>query len=286
MINLINLSICSIRVKIQLDSSKKFAPIIRERYQNFLIPSDPPVKAERRRAGEKPVDISLFLKTFSSRFGGFFNNQPVVSSNANGWSIKDSGFHCKISNKNNHLAGSAACREDIYTFDSLLRVLWTQLLLLKNGFLVHASGIRNGSTAYLFPGVSGSGKSTLAKKALRTDVLSDELVGVQVKNRQVLVMGTPFWGEFQQGGWPVSQPLRGIYFLRQSRALNMDKMLPQDALKNLLRLVLFFSNDPGNIKKLLGLAKQCILNTTSYNIFLSKDSSLKDIMVMIDKGKR
>lgn len=287
MMHLINLSICNINVQTRLDSSKKFYPIIQDRYRNFLIPSDPSAKAERRWAGKKSVDVSLKLKTSSVRpNNGFSNNQPVVLPDKNGWLIKDSGFHCKLSNKNGLLVGSGTLQEDIYTFDSLLRVLWTQVLLMKHGFLVHACGIRNGSEGYLFPGSSGRGKTTLARKAPRSNVFSDELVGIVVTNKRCLIMGTPFWGEFQQGGTPIIQSLKGTYFLEQSKYIKITEMSPQVAMRNLLKCVLFFSHAPTGIKKLLGLVKQCVSHIPNYKIHLSKKSHYNDIIKTIVKYKR
>lgn len=272
--NSIHLNICNIKSKIELSSNNFFSRIIRKRYQPFLVPLN-----------DESVNISLSLKTVSNQFNNTLDNETLVWRFNDGWGIKGSGFDCKIFRQNGGFVGSGLSRSSIYTFDSLLRVLWTQLLLLRNGFLVHACGVCNGSESYLFPGKSGTGKTTLARKSPLTNVLSDELVGVQVQNKKSMLMGTPFWGEFRQGGLPVTQKIQGIYFLERGDFLRIVKISPQIAMTKLLQCTLFFSNEPAGIKRLLKLIVDCISNTPSYKIYLNKHISYEDIMEGINRRK-
>lgn len=103
---------------------------------------------------------------------------------------------------------------------SLLRIAYSQAVLLHAGISVHASSVVIDGQAYLFMGKSGTGKSTHAALWMRSfphcSLLNDDNPTVCVQ-----ADGTPYlYGTPWSGKTPcyrnVGYPLRGIALLRQA----------------------------------------------------------------------
>lgn len=171
--------------------------------------------------------------------------------------------------------------ENIYKLDTLLRKRYAEALLGQNGFMMHSCGISEGQGGYLFAGRSGSGKTTLAQKSPSGSVLSDELVAVSVKGNRVFINGTPFLGEFQDGGQPIEKPLRAIYFLKKGDSLKIRRITTSECLKQMLKLIFFFSKDTEDTNRLLKLLKTVVSNIMFYEIRLTRQTSYRRIMAYI-----
>lgn len=131
-----------------------------------------------------------------------------------------------------------------HSIDSVLRLVHTLLLAPKGGFLLHASsGIRNGK-AFLFSGVSEAGKTTMARLA-PSDVtlLTDEVSYIRKIDAQYTAYGTPFAGEFGEPGQNISAPIAALYLLRKASENTISTVNPAEAIRRLMRNVLFFAHD-------------------------------------------
>ncbi|MDP9037905.1 MAG: hypothetical protein M3O02_01365 [Acidobacteriota bacterium] len=131
-----------------------------------------------------------------------------------------------------------------YSIDSVLRLVHSLLLAPAGGFLLHASsGIRNGK-AFLFSGVSEAGKTTMARLA-PSDVLllTDEVSYVRKTDGGYTACGTPFAGEFGEPGQNVSAPIAALYLLEKAAENSIAPMAPAEAIRRLMRNVLFFAHD-------------------------------------------
>ena len=90
----------------------------------------------------------------------------------------------------------AQIEDNIFSFDSLLRVISSLVLIENNGIILHSCSIlKNGNKAVLYVGPSSSGKSTIAKKYRY--VLTDELSIVVLNKKSLYVYKSPFWGELE-----------------------------------------------------------------------------------------
>lgn len=82
---------------------------------------------------------------------------------------------------------------------SLLRVCYSQSVLLSGGVSVHASCVVLGGLAYLFMGPSGTGKSTHSRQWLRafpgTWLLNDDNPVLRVEGGLALAYGSPWSGK-------------------------------------------------------------------------------------------
>lgn len=161
--------------------------------------------------------------------------------------------------------GQGTCADNLYTFDTLLRILWSERL---DGALVHGCGIRDGDAGYLFPGVSGAGKTTLARKVGEVgNVLSDEIIPVQGRWR---ISASPFWGEFGRGeGSLRSFPLAVAAFPKKGRRFKVAKLTRAEAARRILETMVCFRTDAKTVKRNLewasALAKEirCVEITTT-----------------------
>ena len=90
----------------------------------------------------------------------------------------------------------AQIEDNIFSFDSLLRVISSLVLIENNGIMLHSCSIlKNGNKAVLYVGPSGSGKSTIAKKYRY--VLTDELSIIVLNKKKLYIYKSPFWGELE-----------------------------------------------------------------------------------------
>ena len=131
-----------------------------------------------------------------------------------------------------------------YAIDSLLRIIHTLILAKRGGFLVHAASAVRGERAFLFAGVSGAGKTTISRLAPSdATLLSDEISYVRRERDSYLSCGTPFAGELARVGENKSAALRALFFLDKGPENRIEPLESGEAVRLLLRYILFFAED-------------------------------------------
>ena len=146
-----------------------------------------------------------------------------------------------------------------YSLDSVVRILHSLILADQGGFLLHsASGICEGH-ACLFSGVSGAGKTTMTRLAppditLLTDEISYVRPGKNPDAAAYVAFGTPFAGELARPGENTKAPIAGLFFLEQGPENRIDEIPSGDAVRRLMRNILFFAEDPRLVEQLLATA--------------------------------
>jgi hypothetical protein len=177
--------------------------------------------------------------------------------------------------------GEGTCALNPYTFDCVLRVLWSTLLPRVGGMLVHSCGLRHAEIGVVFPGRSGAGKTTLARKAPDADdVLSDELVAIRRADDGWRISGTPFWGDFARGGISMrSWPLRTIAFLTQAPrdTVTMTPIVSSEATLRFLSCFLSFVSDAETAARNLALAVQLCSEVRCVDASLTRKVSTNEI---------
>jgi hypothetical protein len=96
----------------------------------------------------------------------------------------------------------------------LNQILMILLLSLDKGMILHACGIDDRGSGYLFLGNSGDGKSTMAELWFdrNVTVLNDDRIVVREKNGAFWMYGTPWHGDFRELS-PNGLPIQKIFFL-------------------------------------------------------------------------
>src|SRR5262249_35150747 len=102
---------------------------------------------------------------------------------------------------------------------------------------------------FLFSGVSGAGKTTISRLAPPdATFLTDEISYVRREEDRFVACGTPFAGEMGRPGENCCAPLAALFFLAKGRENRINPMEPSDAVRLLMRNILFFANDPELVK--------------------------------------
>jgi hypothetical protein len=170
-----------------------------------------------------------------------------------------------------------------YSIDSVLRIIHTLMLAPTGGFLVHASSaVRNGK-AFLFSGVSEAGKTTMARLA-PPDValLTDEASYVRKVDGRYFAYGTPFAGEFGEPGKNISAPIAALYLLKkasENRPGNrIDEIDPADAVRRLLRNILFFAHETESVRQVFASACSFVVAVPVYQLSFFPDQRVWELI--------
>ncbi len=171
-----------------------------------------------------------------------------VENEAGRWRLRRGDFYAEIDSRTRR--GWIRQSANPYSLDSFLRIVHSLTLAKCGGFLLHAaSAVRNGK-AFLFAGVSGAGKTTISRCAPPdARLLTDEISYVRSAAGGFEAYGTPFAGELARLGENRSAPVAELFFLAQGPENSIEPVGPMDAVRLLLRNILFFAHD----QELVGL---------------------------------
>ena len=167
-----------------------------------------------------------------------------------------------------------------YSLDCVLRIVHTLLLAGEGGFLLHASSaIRNGR-AFLFSGVSGAGKTTMARLAPPDAVLlTDEISYVTRGDDRYFAVGTPFYGELSRAGENLHAPIEALYLLAKGPENIIEPIEGADAVRGLLRNILFFARDPEFVKLVFDTAFDFVSRVPVRRLTFVPNTSVWELIV-------
>ena len=110
---------------------------------------------------------------------------------------------------------------------SFIRIAFSQVILKKNGMLIHASAVELNGEAFLFMGKSGTGKSThsmLWQQCFPScNLLNDDNPAVRITGGKVMAYGTPWSGKtpcYKNKAYPV----KGMVLLKQAKANHFTQL--------------------------------------------------------------
>jgi hypothetical protein len=163
------------------------------------------------------------------------------------WLLKRGDFRARWNPETRQGRIRQACNP--YAIDSVLRIVHSLILARQGGFLVHAASAIRGGKAFLFSGVSGAGKTTLSRLAPPdATLLTDEISYVRREATRYIAFGTPFAGELARVGENCCAPLSALFLLEKGSQNRIETVGPSEALRRLLRNILFFADDPELVK--------------------------------------
>jgi hypothetical protein len=166
-----------------------------------------------------------------------------------------------------------------YAIDSVLRIVHTLILARRRGFLVHSASVIRGGKAFLFAGVSGAGKTTICRLApAEVDLLTDEISYVQHRGDQYFACGTPFAGELARSGENRSAPIGGLFLLEKGLTNAIKPVSTTEAVRRLLRNVLFFAGDAGLVKLIFQSACEFAALVPVHRLVFVPDQRVWDII--------
>lgn len=179
------------------------------------------------------------------------------------------------------VTGSGQVRQtsNPYAIDSVFRIVHSLILASRGGLLLHAaSGVREGK-AFLFSGVSGTGKTTISRHApADVTLLTDEISYLRDSQGGFLACGTPFAGELAKTGENLAAPLDTLFFLEKGSENRMESMSPADALRRVMRNVLFFTHDQQLVNQVFNSACKLIQQVRVRRLIFLPDSRVWEII--------
>jgi hypothetical protein len=214
-----------------------FLDLLRQRYIGFLGSSSPEFELEFDLTSTVPVS----------------DDDVRVRRDGDEWLIERGDFHARWDPRSGR--GSVRQNANPYSLDSVLRILHSLILAQRGGFLLHAASAICDGRACLFSGVSGAGKTTMTRLAPPDiTLLTDEISYLRPNAEGYSAFGTPFAGELARAGENCTAPVSALFFLEKGPENCVHELSSAEAVRRLMRNILFFAEDRGLVEKLLATA--------------------------------
>ena len=242
-------------------SDEGFVDLLRQRYSGFLSSSHP----------EFALEFDLIEPTAAS------DDDVRVRRDGDDWLLERGDFHARW----NAHTGRGKVRQNAnpYALDSVLRILHSLIIAARGGFLLHAASAICGGRAFLFSGVSGAGKTTMTRLAPPdVTLLTDEISYVRPDACGYSAFGTPFAGELARPGENCSAPISALFFLEQGPENRVDELSSAEAVRRLMRNILFFAEDHNLVDQLLATACDFINRVPIRRLTFYPDSKVWDVV--------
>lgn len=167
-----------------------------------------------------------------------------------------------------------------YPLASPLGQFWIiNLLSLRRGVMVHASGVAYDGEGIVFVGPSDAGKSTLArlwKKYQDVAILSDECVILREVGGRFWAYGTP-WGDVA-GASPMGVPLARVFFIKHAPQNTVKRKQGREAVAALLPRTFGTPYDPIGMQHTLGFCVSLAERVPCYELGFVPDESVLSVI--------
>jgi len=244
-----------------------FLDLLRHRYDGFLSASRPEFELE--------FDLTRTVPPS--------DDDVRVRREGDEWLLERGDFRARW----NLRTGRGTVRQNAnpYSLDSVLRILHSLIVAGRGGFLLHAaSAICNGQ-AYLFSGISGAGKTTMTRLApADVTLLTDEISYIRPNPNGYSAFGTPFAGELAKAGENCTAPVAALFFLEQGPENRVDELPPAEAVRRLMRNILFFAEDQALVERLLATACDFVARVPIRRLTFYPDARVWDLVRNFDRN--
>jgi hypothetical protein len=231
--------------------------VLQRRFGRFLNPSaHPDFHFDVTLAAARDCDADADLKVTGGR---------------GRWVVRRGDFEAEWSVAERR--GSIRQSLNPYAADTVLRIVHTLLLATEGGFLLHASSAVRDGRAFLFTGPSGAGKSTIVGLAPDdVTVLTDEISYLRWTADGYVAFGTPFAGELSDAGDPSSAPVATLFCLGRGPDNRHDRLEAPEAVKTLMRNILFFADDRELVGNVLDTACDFAARVPAFRLAFAPDA--------------
>ncbi|MGA7138713.1 MAG: hypothetical protein WBZ14_13630 [Terriglobales bacterium] len=244
-----------------------FLDLLRHRYDGFLSDSRPEFELEFDLT--RPVPVS--------------DDDVRVRREGDEWLFERGDFRARWNLRTGR--GSVRQNANPYSLDSVLRILHSLIIAERGGFLLHAASAICNGRAYLFSGVSGAGKTTMTRLAPPDiTLLTDEISYLRPSAGGYSAFGTPFAGELAKAGENCTAPVAALFFLEQGPENRVDELPPAEAVRRLMRNILFFAEDQGLVEKLLATACDFVSRVPIRRLTFYPDARVWDLVRNFDRN--
>lgn len=236
-----------------------FLDLLRQRYIGFLSSSSPEFELEFDLTSTVPVS----------------DDDVRVRRDGDEWLIERGDFHARWDPRSGR--GSVRQNANPYSLDSVLRILHSLILAQRGGLLLHAASAICDGRACLFSGVSGAGKTTMTRLAPPdVTLLTDEISYLRPNAEGYSAFGTPFAGELARAGENCTAPVSALFFLEKGPENCVHELSSTEAVRRLMRNILFFAEDRGLVEKLLATACEFVARVPIRRLTFYPDARVWD----------
>jgi hypothetical protein len=248
-------------------SDEGFLDLLRQRYDGFLSSSRPEFELE--------FDVTTT--------GSVSDDDVRVHRDGDEWLMERGDFHARWNPRTRR--GSVRQNANPYSLDSVLRILHSLILAERGGFLLHAASAICDGRAYLFSGVSGAGKTTLTRLApADITLLTDEISYLRPSADEYSAFGTPFAGELARAGENCIAPVAALFFLEKGPDNRVEELPSAEAVRRLMRNILFFAEDNRLVEKLLATACDFVARVPIRRLTFYPDARVWDLVRKFDRN--
>lgn len=155
-----------------------------------------------------------------------------------------SGWHIEGRGINVNLTGNGVDGKifpDVHIVDSLLRIIYSYLLVKNNGLLMHAAGYAGN----VYTGPAGTGKTTSVRG--KKNILGDDIISLRKSDGTWYIYSTPFTGEFEGMVNSRREQLQSFYILSSLKA----NIKSPELMRKIFRNVVYFFSDKQGLNKLM-----------------------------------
>ena len=240
-----------------------FCDLVAQRYAGFVSSSRPQFQFEVQIVAptaemESDADVDVRMRDGS-------------------WRLRRGDFQAEWDPR----AGRGTIRQSAnpYSIDSVLRIVHTLLLAKSGGFLLHAASAIRNEQAFLFSGESGAGKTTISRLAPEDAVLlTDEISYVRRDGQNYEACGTPFAGELAKSGENVAARIAALFFLEKGSENRVEPVESGEAVRRLMRNILFFAEDPELVKSVFRSACEFVERVPVCRLTFLPDERVWDLV--------
>ncbi len=249
-------------IPISLSTTDKcFLDLLRQRYDGFLSSSRPEFELEFDLTSAGPAS----------------DDNVRVRLSGDEWLIERGDFRARWDPRTGR--GRVRQNANPYSLDSVLRILHSLILAERGGFLLHSASAICDGRAYLFSGVSGAGKTTMTRLApADITLLTDEISYLRPSADGYSAFGTPFAGELARAGENCTAPVSALFFLEKGAENRVDELPSAEAVRRLMRNILFFAEDKGLVEKLFATACDFVARVPIRRLTFYPDARVWDLV--------
>lgn len=248
-------------------SDDGFLDLLRQRYDGFLSSSRPEFELEfDLKSAPPPSDDDVRVRRDGDQ-----------------WLVERGDFQARWDPRTGR--GRVRQNANPYSLDSVLRIVHSLIIAERGGFLLHSASAICDGRAYLFSGVSGAGKTTMTRLAPPdVTLLTDEMSYLRPNGDGYSAFGTPFAGELARSGENCSAPVSALFFLEQGPENRVEELPSAEAVRRLMRNILFFAEDQGLVEMLFATACDFVARVPIRRLTFYPDARVWDLVRQIDRN--
>lgn len=221
---------------------------------------------------EQDMEIAIVLG-----YGSPFSDYNVFISKENGRTIFRRSDYLIVADID-YRSATIFVNNELALKHALMNLYSSYITYHNWGLLIHSSCVIEDDRAHIFAGQSGAGKSTAARMSQPRDLLSDEATIARITPNEIKVFNSPFRSEINTKGQKECAPLASIQILHQALQNNRVDLRKADAFVHLMDKIFYWSHNPEETKKIMGLLKMLVDRVPVYELYFRKDDTFWELI--------